>query len=190
MAEITPQSANGILRGSSPRRALTLHTGSFVARSRVGVLAVRPGHKTMPREAAERHGTMLYISGTLEGGWLKPRSSGAGVNPRIGVRTGVEVMNALEFGYLWAAKGVTPTRMEDQRTVEYTNADGSVSTKTRFTTVRFTNPDGEEFVIREGDVVHLEGYWNRRYDDLVFTRVVSVEPAEREDAEQEVPAEL
>lgn len=99
-------------------------------------------------------------------------------------------MNALEFGYLWAAKGVTPTRMSEERTVEYTAQDGTVSRKSRFTVVEFTNPDGTEFTVREGDVVHFEAYWNRRYDDLVFTRIISVEPAAVEAAEQEVPAEL
>lgn len=133
---------------------------------------------------------MLYVSGTLEGGWLKPRSSGGGVNPRIGIRTGDGVMNALEFGYLWAAKGVAPTRMEDERSVEYPNADGTVTVKSRFTTVHFTNPDGTEFTVREGDVVHFEAYWNRRYDDLVFTRLVLVEPAADAERAEEVAAAL
>jgi hypothetical protein len=133
---------------------------------------------------------MFYISGTLEGGWLKARATGGGSNPRIGVRTGDDVMNAMEFGYLWAAKGVSATRMEDERVEEYQAPDGSVTRKPRFTTVHFTNADGTEFTMHEGDEVHFEGYWNRRYNDLVFTRVVEVRAAEREDAEESIPAEL
>lgn len=134
---------------------------------------------------------MLYITGKLEGGWLKPRSSGAGDNPRIGLDTGEGTMNRREFGYLWAPKGQPATAMTDPVAVTYTDANGGETTKSRFTTVVFHNPDGEKFTLRQGDEVTFACYYNKRYDDLVFTSVVLVTPAEQSAeavVDEEVPA--
>lgn len=135
---------------------------------------------------------MFYVTGIVQGGWMKAKSSEDGFNPRIGLDTGADSVSRNEFGYFWSAKEVPNTKMSEPRSVEYKAEDGTVHSKERFTVIEFVNPDGEKFVIREGDELTVTAYYNKRYKDLVFMEVVEHKPAAREtqaeQAEVAIPA--